>query len=328
MRYLGIDVGKAKLACTLLDPVTDKRRSKRVANHPDGWAALAAWAGKQGVSDLSQLHVLVEATGVYHEAPATWFVEAGARVSVLNPAQVKDFARGLAVRTKTDGVDSAVLARYGALVQPAPWTPPPAEVRALQALLARLTAVETDLRREQNRREKALATDTPALVLDSLAQGIAFLEAERARLLQNIDDHINRHPQLKADYQRLCSIPAVGPKTAHRMLALLRSRGFRRAEQVAAFLGLVPIEHQSGSSIQRRARLSKAGNPQLRAALYMAAVVAVRFNPDIQRLYERLLARGKAKMAALGAAMRKLVHLCFGVLKHGCDYQPNWAAGH
>ena len=89
-------------------------------------------------------------------------------------------------------------------------------------------------------------------------------------------------------------------------------------------LYLVPVEHQSGSSVARRPHLSKAGNPRLRAALYMAAVVAVRFNPDVKALYERLLARGKPKMAALGAAMRKLVHLCFGVLKHQANYQPNW----
>ena len=109
------------------------------------------------------------------------------------------------------------------------------------------------------------------------------------------------------------------------MLAVLHSRHFHTAEQVAPYLGLVPVEHQSGPSIQRRPRLSKAGNPRLRASLYMAAVVAIRHNPHIKILYERLTATGNTKLAALGAAMRKLVHRCFGVLKTRQPYQADYA---
>jgi Transposase IS116/IS110/IS902 family. len=149
------------------------------------------------------------------------------------------------------------------------------------------------------------------------------LKQEIVRLQTAIDEHIDRHPGLKADRARLLSIPAVGEKTANRMLAVLKSRSFKSAEQAAAFLGLVPVEHQSGSSVQKRPRLSKNGDAKTRAVLYMAAIVATRYNPDIKALYERLCAKGKAKMAALGAAMRKLVHLCFGVLKHQQDYRQN-----
>lgn len=117
----------------------------------------------------------------------------------------------------------------------------------------------------------------------------------------------------------------MGDKTANRMLAVLHSRKFTSAEQVAAFLGLVPVEHQSGSSIQKRPRLAKNGDAKTRAVLYMAAIVATKYNPHVKALYARLCARGKAKMAALGAAMRKLVHLCYGVIKHQTTYQPNWA---
>jgi len=159
----------------------------------------------------------------------------------------------------------------------------------------------------------------------SLANHLASLNREIARLKQAIDDHINRHPGLRADRERLLSIPAVGDKTANRMLAVLHSRKFTRAEQVAAFLGLVPVEHQSGSSIQRRPRLAKSGDAKTRAGLYTAAIVATQNNPHVRALYTRLCAKGKAKMAALGAAMRKLVHLCFGVLKHQTTYQSNWA---
>jgi transposase len=136
MFYLGIDVAKAKLDCCLLDEAEGKRKSKTVANSRTGIAALLEWTSKQGVPQ-QQLHAVMEATGVYHEQAAMTLVDAGIRVSIINPAQVKDFGRGLAVRTKTDGMDSFVLARYGALIKPAAWQPPSPEARELQALLAR-----------------------------------------------------------------------------------------------------------------------------------------------------------------------------------------------
>lgn len=123
----------------------------------------------------------------------------------------------------------------------------------------------------------------------------------------------------------LASIPAVGPQTGIHLLAIVHSYCFNSAEQLAAYLGLVPIERQSGSSIRGRARLSKAGPPKIRAVLYMAAIVATKYNPHVKVLYDRLVAKGKAKMAAIGAAMRKLVHLCFGVLKNRIPYQADYA---
>lgn len=166
---------------------------------------------------------------------------------------------------------------------------------------------------------------TPPPVLDSLADSLAFLEQALGKLQQEIDDHLDGHPQLQADVALLTRIPAVGPKVAHQLLALLHARPFQSAEQLAAYFGLVPVERQSGTSVHARARLAKAGPARVRATLYMAAVVATRYNPHIKALYERLLARGKAKRAALGAAMRKLVHLCFGVFKTRQPYQADYA---
>jgi transposase len=323
MYYLGIDVSKAKLDAKLLvqaQPV--KFRSKTVPNTASGIATLLAWSTHQAGCELSQLHVLMEATGPYHERAAATCFDAGARVSVLNPAQVKEFARGLAVKSKNDSLDSAVLARYGALLQPPPWQPEAREIRELKALLQRLDTIETELRRELNRREKTEHSQVPPAVQQSLEDNIQFLSRQQKQLQQRINDHIDNHPTLRRDRELLKSIPAVGDKTAFRMLALLRSRSFVRASQAAAFVGLVPIEHQSGSSVCRRPRLSKAGDARVRAALYMAAIVATRHNPDIRAQYQRLLANGKSKMSALGAAMRKLLHICFGVLKHQTPYAP------
>jgi len=325
MFYLGMDVAKAKLdCCLLLDEASGRRKTKVASNAKSGIVDLLAWVAKQNVSP-GALHVVMEATGVYHEQAAMALADAGITVSIVNPAQVKDFGRGLAVRTKTDGVDSFVLARYGALLKPVAWTPPAPEARMLQALLSRREAITQDLQRERNRQEKADATDTPDRIRQSLADSIEFLVKQLAELQRDIDQHIDRHPTLKDDMALLQSIPAVGPQVGGNLLSVMRSHEFSSAEQLAAYLGLVPVERQSGSSVMGRARLSKAGPARIRAVLYMAAVVATRHNPHVKAVYDRLLARGKSKMSALGAAMRKLVHLCFGVLKTRKPYQHNYA---
>ena len=325
MFYLGMDVAKAKLdCCLLLDDTTGKRKTKVVTNSKSGIADLLAWVVKQQVSP-SELHVVMEGTGVYHEQAALALADAKVVVSIVNPAQVKSFGRGLAVRTKTDGVDSFVLARYGILLKPAAWIPPAPEARVLQALLSRREAVAQDLQRERNRQEKAEATDTPDRIQTSIADSIEFLSKQLAKLQQEIDQHIDRHPGLKEDMSLLQSIPAVGPQVGGNLLSVMHSHSFGSAEHLAAYLGLVPVERQSGSSVLGRARLSKAGPARIRAVLYMAAIVATKHNPHVKAVYDRLLARGKSKMSALGAAMRKLVHLCFGVIKTRKPYQSNYA---
>lgn len=323
MIYLGIDVSKAKLDCCLLvDAERLKRKSKSIANSASGIAELLTWVRKHTNDDL---HVVMEGTGVYHEQAATALHDASVQVSIVNPAQVRNFAKGLAVQHKTDAIDSFVLARYGALLKPATWSPPPAHARILRSLLARREAIAQDLQRECNRQEKAQACETPTRVQQSLHQSIDFLRKQLAQLEQDIDDHIDRHPDLKDDLTLLTSIPAIGPKVGRNMLSVMRCHDFKSAEQLAAYVGLVPVQRQSGTSLMGRARLSKTGPAHIRAVLYMGAVVATRYNPHIQALYERLLRNGKAKKAALGAAMRKLVHLCYGVVHSRQPYRADFA---
>lgn len=323
---LGIDVAKAKLDCTLLlDSTRLRSRSKSLPNSAAGFVQLIEWVQRQAQVSTAEVVAAMEPTGKYHEALALALHEAGMTVVVVNPAQLRQFARGLAVRTKTDAKDSLMLARYALEPECIAWQPAPLEVRQLQALMGRLETVETELRRELNRREAAELGHDPQLVQASIADAIAFWTHEQHKLQQAIDQHIDRNPGLKVERERLLTIPAVGPKTANRMLCVLSARRFDYASQAAAFVGLTPVEHQSGSSIRGRPRLSKCGDPRLRAALYMAAVAAIRHNPDVRALYERLLQRGKAKMSALCAAMRKLVHICFGVFKNQQNYRPQCA---
>lgn len=163
----------------------------------------------------------------------------------------------------------------------------------------------------------------PPLIHQSILDTIAFLEQQLVKLEQNIGQHINNHPNLKEDRDLLTSIPAVGPQVGNPMLSVLHNHSFRSAEQFAAYLGLVPVERQSGSAIKGRPRLSKNGPAHIRAKLYMAAIVATRHNPHLKALYQRLQASGKSKMSALGVVMRKLAHLCFGVVKTRQPYHPN-----
>jgi transposase len=325
MFYIGIDVSKAKLDCSLLMDVTNnKRKSKVVINSTTGISDLLAWTNKQHAPN-DELHAILEGTGVYHEQATQALHDAGVRVSIVNPAQVRNFAFGLAIRNKTDDMDSFVLARYGALVQPKIWIPPSKEARTLQALLKRREAIAQDLIRENNRLEKADSTDTPIIIRQSITDPIEFLKIQLTKIKQDIDDHTNNHTNLKEDLELLQSIPAVGPQVSNHLLAVIHNHDFDTSEKLTAYLGLVPVQRQSGSSISGRTHISKAGLPHIRAILFMAAITATRYNPHIKALYLRLLERGKSKRSALCAAMRKLVQLCFGVIKTRQSYQENYA---
>lgn len=323
MHYLGIDVSKAKLDCVLLEPQSQKRKSKAVANSSEGVAQLLAVIHRWGVS-ASQVHVVMEPTASYHELVALALCDAGCVVSLVNPAHLRRYAQAVGVRSKTDAVDSALLARYGAAEKPPAWIPPSPSARALKALLARRDAVAEDLQRERNRAEKLEASEVPQSVRQSLLEVTSFLEAQLARLQREIAQHIDNDPDLRDKRELLLSIPAVGERVAQNMTALLASHRFGSAEQLAAYLGLVPVDWQSGSSIKGRPRMSKAGPAHLRKLLYMPAIVAAKHNPHVRALYERLLLRGKSKMSALGAAMRKLAHLCFGVVRSGKPYSHSF----
>lgn len=314
MQTIGIDIGKTRLhAAWLRDPEQERSRPKAADNSPDGHRQLLAWAERHTRCPPEQLCFIIEATGVYHEALALFLHRAGTRVCVVNPYQVKEFARSRGIRTKNDRHDGHVLALFGRERRPQAWQPPPEEVRHLQSLLKRIEALEADRQRECNRLEKAGVEQAPAPVRRSLQDMIDVLEAEIARLRNQLDEHIEARPELKQQRALLESIPGVGPKLSAWFLALFGAKRFASAKQAAAFLGLIPVEYDSGTSVHRPPRLSKAGDGRWRARLYMPALVAIRFNSAIRAQFTRLTGAGKSKMSAIGAAMRKLVQIAFGV---------------
>ncbi|MCC3488958.1 transposase, partial [Microcoleus sp. PH2017_14_LAR_D_A] len=230
----------------------------------------------------------------WREALAEFLYGNGFQVSIVNPARIKGFAKSELLRTKTDSVDAALIARFCAAMKPSLWTPTPLEVKELQALLRRLESLTQMYQQEENRLETA--TETVAKLTRA---HLEYIKEQQAEIKKMISDHFDQHPHLKQQRELLTSIPGIGEQT----------------RQLAAYAGLTPCERSSGTSVHGKTRLSCTGNVRLRKALYMPAVVAMRCNPFLKAMTERLLGRGKVKMQVIGALMRKLVHLAFGILK-------------
>lgn len=315
MFQLGIDVSKKTLdLCLLREGVKGRVKTRRLKNDLNAVGTIISWLGKQQCAP-ADVHIIMEATGIYHESLAYGLYKVGAKVSLANPHRSREFARGMDILTKNDKIDAYMLACYGALKEPEPWVPPPESVRYLSALLRRRDALVTDRSREKNRLEKCRATDIPPEISESIENVLRNLSAEIEHLDELILNHLEQHPELKKDFDLLTSIKSVGFQLGLNMLVILRSHRFDTAEQVAAFLGAVPVEKSSGTSVRGKPKLSKNGPPEIRAKLYLASMCGLRFNPTMKALYERLCLSGKAKMCAIGALMRKLVHWCYGVLK-------------
>lgn len=318
--FLGIDVSKTTLDVALIKDER-KPRHKVFANTAAGHQQILGWLSDNGAAQ--PVHACLEATGTYSEAAALALHEAGHTVSMVNPAQVYHFAQTTLSRTKTDKVDAQTMARFCQMYRPPVWTPPVPQIRTLQALVRRLDCL---LEMQTTEKNRLAAGPASGEVSTSLETVLAFLEAEIAAIQGQIYEHIDSHPDLKGKRDLLTSIPGIAHTSAAALLAELGDVAqFTASRQVAAFAGLAPKIRQSGSSVRGRSVLSKRGSPRLRHSLYFPAMTALRFNPLVKALGERLKAKGKAKMLILGAAMRKLLVIAYGVLKSGKPFDPNFA---
>jgi len=211
----------------------------------------------------------------WREALAEFLYGAGFQVSIVNPARIKGFAKSELLRTKTDSVDAALIARFCAAMKPSLWTPTAPEVKELQALLRRLESVTEMMTSEQNR----LETATPTVAGLTLAH-LEYLKEQQKLIKKLISDHFDQHPHLKQQRDLLTSIPGIGEQTASVLLAEIRDvSDYNNARQLAAYSGLTPCERSSGTSVKGKTRLSCTGNVRLPKALYLPAVVAMRYNP-------------------------------------------------
>jgi transposase len=248
-------------------------------------------------------------------------------VSVVNPARIKKYAESQLKRNKTDRLDAEIIADFCRTQQPPPWSPPSGAQRELQTLVRHLADLESDRQRQRNRRHALQHAAYPsATVIDNLQHQIAFLTDQIDQVKQAIQDHIDRHPDLKQHRDLLDSIQGIGSLTAAKRLGEYGDMSqFSNVRDVVAFAGLNPRHHQSGSSVRGQTRISKMGRSSIRAALYWPAITAMRFDPRPAALAERLTARGKSEMQISVAVMRKLLHYAYGVLKSGQRYDPNFS---
>ena len=320
---VGIDVSKKKLDVALL--IDGKIKSKVFENSPTGHRALLEWLGKSNVS-LAQVHVCMEATGVYFEPVACALHATGIKLSVVNPACIKGFGHSENIRNKNDTIDAALIARYCAAMEPSLWTPAPLEQRQLRAWTMRAQALK-DIRQQEANRLEAHSVTGMDDVAAHVTEHIKWLDTEIKKLEKAIVDHIDRNPGLKHDAELIRSIPGIGAATVAKILGHIGDvRRFDSAKAFAAFLGVTPKQRTSGTSIKGRTMISRTGSAALRAALFMPSLVARRRNPILKRFAERLLGTGMAKKAVIGAVMHKLTHLIYGVIHTGKPFDPNFLA--
>jgi transposase len=318
---VGIDVSKLKLDVCVSVGTKDgtKFKYKVVKNTRSGHAELIAWLGRWLVQRKlpSDVPVVLEATGPYSEAAATALADAGWRVSVVNPARVKGFAQSQLSRNKTDKADAKLLATFAQRSDLELWQPPSLATRELHALVERLRALQ-DMRQQESNRLEALSQSDQARVITMVKDHVEWLTAQITRIESEIHDHIDNNPDLKHDADLIRSIPGCGPKLAAQFLAYVGDvRRFKSAKALAAFVGVTPRQKQSGTSVNGRTTISRAGHAAARKALYMPGLVAKHHNPVIVAMANRLQSRGMAPKAIVGASMRRLVHLIYGVINSG-----------
>lgn len=330
---VGIDMAKASFAAALwVDG-----RGEPLGTFPNTEAGMAALADAlcpiQQRRDARLTQLVVEPTGGYERALAAFGLQRGWRIVMPNPKQVRDWAKGLGRRVKTDAQDALMLAHFGA-VHPLPaWSPLPAAVETLEGLLHRKEDLEKLLRQERNREDALAARPT---VADAVVASVAEVIASLGRALTAIDaairDHLAAHPALRREMQLLQSVPGIGPTNAPWLLVLLhrwhvRTAGCGQAKGLVASVGLDPRPFESGSSVRRRATISRMGSAQLRRRLFLSALGGTRGNNPLRQFYLRLVDCGKAKMLAFIAAPRKILVWAWAIFRSGTPFDPTRIRG-
>jgi len=298
--YLGVDVSQERLDVGV-------RPSGEVFSDRNDTGGIGRL-----VKHIAELHpdlVVMESTGGLEVPFAVELGEAGIPYRIVNPRQVRDFAKATGRLAKTDRIDALVLAQFAESVKPEPKALPDAPRRALKAVLMRRAELVVARVSEENR----LRTESVREVKQSLKQSIAFLTRQIRKLDEQIKHTIKNHPDFFGQSKLVQSVPGVGPNTAHMLVAALPELGTLSRQKIAALVGIAPLNRDSGKSSGRR--FCWGGRPEVRRVLYMAALVASRFNPVIRAMYVRLRAKGKPAKVALVACARKLLVILNAIVR-------------
>ena len=302
-KYIGIDVSKDKLDVA----IWGEKNCLEVGNSKRGIAKLV----KQ-MLELGSKLIVVEATGGYEEAVVLALFEAGLPVALVSPQRVRQYARAKGLLAKTDRLDAQILADYGKHIQPRLFVGKSEEQRRLAALMGRRKQLNEMVQAEKNRlRTKDLSLQR------SLQRVIDCLEAELEAIDQEIEQFLHEHQELEEQEKLLRTAKSIGRVTAATLLADLPELGQLDRKEIAALVGVAPMNRDSGR--KRGYRRTQGGRPDVRSALYMSALTGIRYNPVLKAQYDHLLKRGKEKKVAITACMRKMLTILNAMMR---DQQP------
>lgn len=307
---VGIDVSKAELVIRV-EPSGERWTS---GTTPEAVAAV--------VTRLTALRpdvVVMEATAGYEVPVAVACAAAGLPVAVVNPRQIRAFAQAIGRTAKTDPIDAEVIALFGARIQPEPRALPDAQTQALAALVTRRRQLLEMLQAERQRLEQATTT----AVRRDLRQHVRWLERRVTDVDDDMQKRIQESPAWRAKEDLLRSVPGIGPAVSRTLIAELPELGQLDRRTIAALVGVAPLNRDSGRF--RGKRMIWGGRASVRQTLYMAALVASRYNAPLRTFYQRLQAAGKPKKLALVAVMRKLLTVLNAMVKHNKEWQPTAA---
>ena len=311
MLFIGIDISKLSFDVAIL--VNNENYSKQFDNNNKGFIALLKWVKTFNFST----YFCMEATGIYSLPLAKYLIQNGHKTIVANPIQTNAFVKMEMSRNKTDKADAMSISRYcyhlyqQGKIDSQLFTPKSEAFEELQYLVTRLDQLSKLVTQENNRLESSFSQITKRSINSMIKQ----ISKQTISIKKSIKKIVSKDTELKKQVDLLVSIPGVGDKTAWSILAYLGDISlFSNAKQVTSFAGIHPKISQSGTSINKTS-LSKVGSSRLRKSLYMPALVATKHNSLLAKYYQKLLQNGKPKKVALCAVMRKLLVLCYGVLK-------------
>lgn len=310
MDFLGIDISKRKFDVALL--LGDRVRQAIFPNTEVGYNDLLVWLAKHRPIPDAPLHACMEATGNWGLDLAELLHGTRMRVSIVNPMRIKAYGQSELARNKTDKLDAALIARFSRAHAPIAWTPPASHLRELRELMRRADSLKVARVQEMNRQKSGMASSAVAA---SVAAHLNWLDQQIDAIMDAVQAVVAADPVLSRNHALLLSIPGIGPVTAPTLLAEVPNIGEFSPKGIAAFAGLSPQEHSSGSSVRRSGRISRMGSERLRRTLYMCALSSKRRNPALAAFVERMTVAGKAPKVILLAIARKLLVFAHAIIR-------------
>lgn len=311
--FVGVDISKDKIDVCLL--LNDDTSHKLYKNSEEGFKELEKYLSNKKVRP----HICMEATGKCHLGVATYMNSKGYKVSVVNPFKIKSFRSTKLLRNKTDSYDAYAIAEYCELYEPREWHADSKEKAELKDLYRALESYKSELTRERNKLDEEYIRNKKLVKIKK--ETISHIEEQ----IKKVEEFISNNEDMKAKCEILKTIPGIANTTAVALLAELPEiNNYKTARELVAHIGVTPCHNISGKSIYKKSSISKIGSGVLRKILCFPSIVESVRNESLSDFAAKLKTKGKAKMSAIIAVMRKLVHIIYGVLKSGERYKENY----